>query len=180
MRLRPNALSGFVLIILAVLLIIGLRYLGVTGRLFTKQASFVGFSEQDEECLVGVSDPERASVNLAATGFTCADSIRFVYNRSDSYTSPLVNGKGFKLTLPAGWSVDEKAMNGAGVWLTFSKFSAKENQYIAGTEKFRVFDGKPSVEESKQGIYVFGKAGPSWFLTPALDFAVESLERIGE
>ncbi len=163
---------------IAILLVIGFRYWGITGRLFTKQASFVGFSDQEERCFAGISDPERAYANLGATGFTCPDSIRLIYERSDSYTSPLIDGKGFKITLPAGWSVDEKSMDGGG--LTFSKFSMADGKYIAGEEKFRVFDGKPSAEEIQKGIYVFGKNGPGWLLTPALDFAVDSLEIVGQ
>ena len=163
---------------IAILLVIGFRYWGITGRLFTKQASFVGFSDQEERCFAGISDPDRASANLGALGFTCPDSIRLIYERSDSYTSPLVNGSGFKITLPAGWSADEKPMTGAG--LTFSKFSMADGKYIAGEEKFRVFEGSPSAEEIQKGIYVFGKNGPAWLLTPALDSIVDSLELIGE
>ncbi len=202
MKVQRGVLSSLILVILAVLLIIGFRYWGVTGRLPSEEAIFAGFTDQEEKCFIGIVDPDRANTNLAAEGFTCGESLRFLYSQPDAYTSPLLGGRGFKLNLPGGWSVEEKQSGGTSAWLTFARFSIQDGKYIAEAEKVSVITGITAAKDfeefkkyfpasngrvlggfqalvNNQGIYVFAGNGAYWHFNPAPDFVLDSLEKLG-
>lgn len=203
MNLRTSIVSSIVLVVIAVLLVVGLRYFGITGRQSSDKKSFTGFSESSEKCLVGVYDPERSLANPASEGFTCPESLRFLYNQPGAYTSQLIKGSGLKINLPAGWSVDEKPAGGEGVWLTLAQFSMEGDQYSAQPEKVLVFDEATKAEDfnefkqefptlaakniggfqvltDNKDVYAFVDDGLYWIFSPATDFVLNSLERVGK
>lgn len=135
------------LLAIAFLLVIGFKIWGVTGKNTSVKAEFLlADSGQKSECFVGILDAERSVTNLAAKHFTCADSVRFLFENGGTYTSPADGyGVGFKIVIPAGWAVEEwPAGNENDLWLAFSQFSKR-------AEKSFEISGQQSTVSAKDG-----------------------------
>ncbi len=204
MNFKSNVLSNLIMLSVALLLVIALKFWGIADNKLSTQAEFSGIGRSAEKCFVGIIDPERSQVNQAAKSFTCRDSFIFLYDKTNTYTSPLVDGRGFKIAVPQGWAVEEKMASGAGDWIRFSQFSSDNSgKYsLAGgnvdlsvvttpaktfAEFQKMFPGATvhsiggfETLTDDRGVSVFVGPGVYWLFSPSSDFVLNTLEKIGK
>lgn len=204
MKFRPNFLTNALLVLVALLLVLGLKFWGITGERLSEKAEFSGIGPKPEQCFVGIIDPERSQSNSAAKSFTCLSNFVFLYSANNTYTSPLVNGRGFKLAIPGGWAVEEKTASGAGDWIRFSQFSSDSSgKYSLSGDRVvlsvmatsaktfaefqKMFPGAAvhsiggfETLTDDRGVSVFVVPGVYWLFSPSSDFVLNTLEKIGK